>query len=123
MPFIIILFGAFLVVAGLQGTLSELGTLLIGDLKGTNGFAVWMLAFFLIGSVGYVPKLKPLSDAFLFLIIVGIIFANDKGASGSSGFFANLTSFLKGTGGSSGVPTISGSLTSGGLYTNQSATN
>jgi hypothetical protein len=95
MPFIILLIGIVLVVAGLQGTLPQLGTLLKGEFKGKYNFGTWLFAFFVIGSFGYIPKLKPLSDAFLFLVILVIVLVNDKN---DQGFFKNISNVIKNTG-------------------------
>ena len=95
MPFIIAFIGILLIVTGYKGTLSQLTTLLQGDLTGKTSFAVWLFAFFVIGLFGYIPAFKKLSDAFLLLVIVVIVIANDKSGGG---FFANLQTAINNAG-------------------------
>ena len=95
MPFIIAFIGILLIVTGYKGTLSQLTTLLQGDLTGKTSFAVWLFAFFVIGLFGYIPQFKKLSDAFLLLVIIVIVIANDKNGGG---FFANLQTAINNAG-------------------------
>ncbi len=97
MPIALLIIGALLIVSGAEGKTKALGSHLASDFVGTNGskgFAVWVLALVAIGAIGYVPRAKPLSDAFLALIIVVIFLDNNQN---SSGFFANITEVINGT--------------------------
>lgn len=99
MPFIALLIAVVLIVAGLRGNTAKLGQLLAADFTGTNSFGKWIFAIFVIGAIGYAPKLKALSDAFLGLVILVILIANDQNGNG---FFTNLTSALNSVGATSG---------------------
>lgn len=83
MPFFFIILGLGLLVIGYRGTQDEFFSLLKGDLTGPNNFVVFAAGIFAIGLVGYLPKTKDLSNAFLALVIIGIILKN-------KGFFENF---------------------------------
>lgn len=76
MPIAFIIIGIMLVVTGAQDTHVQFGRQVVSDITGKKGFAVWMLAIWFIGAIGAVESLRPLSKAFMTLIIVGIILAN-----------------------------------------------
>lgn len=80
MPFVILAFGVVLLVAGVRGTQGSLFTLLGNDLK---GFAPWFVAILFIGALGYIKPIKPITDAFMILLIVVLFLSN-------GGFFAKL---------------------------------
>jgi hypothetical protein len=61
--------------------------------SGQPGFAVWVLAIFIAGSIGYVKELKPIATAFIVLIIVVMLLSN-------KGFFARFTAAINGIGNS-----------------------
>ena len=88
MPFIIIIIGLMLIAIGYNGTQSNFLTLLKGDFIGPNNFLWWVLVIFVIGIMGYAPKLKGFSDAMLALVII-VIFLSNKG------FFATFTQDIK----------------------------
>lgn len=90
MPFFLILIGFGLVVIGYRGTQSQFLTLLKNDFSGPNNFFLFALGIFVVGLVGYVPKLKGLSNAFMGLIIVVILLAN-------KGFFNQFTAQVQST--------------------------
>jgi hypothetical protein len=116
MPFALLIVGVFLVVAGVRNTagpVSQQGTLfnlIHGDFTGQDNFIYWFLAIVIVGMLGYVPKLKPISTGLLVLIIV-VLFLR-KG-----GFFQQFTSAISGSTGSS--PT--GSLSTAQQLANQQA--
>jgi len=85
MAFVLLIIGITLLVAGVQNTQADLFTLLKKDF---SAFLMWFIAIFLIGALGYIPKLKPLSTAFMGLVIL-VLFLS-KG----TGFFAQFTSAL-----------------------------
>ena len=108
MPFAFIIVGLVLLVAGVRGTNGQLTTLVKGDITGTNNFIHWILAILLIGSLGYIKKIQPLSRIFLVLIII-VLFLSNKGvfASFNSQLFSpaatpSPTPFAGFGGGSSG---------------------
>lgn len=60
-------------------------TLLKGDLSGSHNFFYWILAILLIGSLGYIKNFEGLSRAFLVLVLVVLVLADDKQTN--AGFF------------------------------------
>jgi len=84
MPFALVIIGLVLLVASVRNTQSQLFTMVQGDFTGPNNFVYWFLAMIIIGSIGYVPKLKAFSNAMLGLVIV-VLFLK-KG----TGFFAQF---------------------------------
>ena len=105
MAFVLLIIGITLLVAAVQNTQGTLFTLLAGDFK---QFIFWFVAIFLIGALGYIPKLKPLSTAFMALVILVLFLSKGKG------FFPQFTSAL-GTASSAPATTAPQSATSGGL--------
>jgi hypothetical protein len=94
MPFAFLIAGAVLIDAGFRGTASQMFSLLYGEFTGSNsgghqggrGYFAWFLAIFLIGAVGYIPDLKPISTGFLVLVIL-VLFL--KSANGGA-FFSDI---------------------------------
>lgn len=76
MPIAFLLFGSAFVIAGVRGTDDQLLNLLKGDFSGEPNFISWMLALLFIGAVGYIEPLKPISRAFLVLVILVLIVHN-----------------------------------------------
>ena len=65
-----------------------------GDFSGQDNFIYWFVAIIIIGAVGYIPKLKPISTAFLALVIV-VLFLKKGSSNGlGGGFFAQATTAL-----------------------------
>jgi len=67
MPFALIIAGILLILVGYQGTQGQFFTMLLGDVP---QFGVWFVAIMVIGAIGYIPRLKDLSNAFLALIVL-----------------------------------------------------
>lgn len=88
MPFVLILFGAIFVIVGFRGTQSDFFSLLAGDFTGAGNFIYWIISIMVIGAIGYIPKLKGLSDAFLVLVLL-VLFISNKG------FFAQFNAQIK----------------------------
>ena len=89
MSFVLLIIGAVLLMSAIRGTNDQLFGLLKNDFTGPNNFIYWLLSIVVVGSLGYVPKLKPLSTAFLALIIIALIFSKKNAA-----FFSLFTSQL-----------------------------
>lgn len=87
MSLALLVIGIVFVVSAVRGTSSDLFTLIHGDFTGQNNFLYWLLGLGLVGAIGYIPKLKSFSTAFLTLIIVAILLSH-------KGFFADLQSAL-----------------------------
>lgn len=88
MPFALIITGLALLIAGVKGTQNNLYSLVKGDFTGPNNYFFWMLSILVIGAIGYVPKLQPLSRIFLVLIVV-VLLIHEKG------FFTQFQSAIK----------------------------
>lgn len=86
MPYALILIGAIMLVAGIRNTHGDLWELVKGDFRG--GFLMWVAAIAVVGGIGYVPKLKPLSVSFMTLLLLVLLLSN-------SGVFARLQSFIQ----------------------------
>ena len=89
MPFAFAIIGLVLIVAGVRGSSADLLKLVSGDFTGDNNFIYWALSIAIIGSIGYVDELRPISRAFLVLIFVVLILAEDK-SSTAGGFFVKF---------------------------------
>jgi len=89
MPFVLVVSGLVILIAAVRGTEGELGHQLSSDMFGSGGYIYWGAAILAIGMIGYVPKLKGLSIAFLSLLLLSMILSN-------SGFFAQMQSQLAG---------------------------
>lgn len=79
MPFAFLIAGAVLIISGAQGTAGDMFTLLEGEFTGSDGqkaFIPWFLAILIIGAIGYIPDLKPISTGFLALVILTLILKN-----------------------------------------------
>jgi hypothetical protein len=91
-PFILLLVGLTLLFAAVNNTQKQLFALVQGDFTGTGSFIYWLAAIAVVGGVGYVPQLRGLSHAFLFLILVVLILHQDP-----SKLFGGITNALAST--------------------------
>lgn len=85
MPLALVLLGVLFLTAAVRGNKCNgqqcsdlLFTTLKSDFTGPNNFIYWGLALFIIGAAGYYKPLKPLSNAFLGLVIL-VLFISNKG--------------------------------------------
>lgn len=99
----LIAIGLLLTVSGVQNTQTDLGKLLYGDFTGQGSFLWWVASIGIIGSLGYVPSMKGLSNALLGLVFVVFILSN-------KGVFANFNAALSGSGGGIGTSSNSSGL-------------
>lgn len=94
MPILFGLFGLILIVAGVRGRVSSgnpsLVSLVKADFTGSDPFYKWILAILLIGAIGYVPNLRPISRGFMALVIVVFLLSNQ-------GLFTQLQAIFKPT--------------------------
>lgn len=100
MPFVFLIIGTVFIIAGVRNTTSDLVSLFQDDIKGDNNFVYWILAILAIGALGYVQDLRPLSRAFLVLVLIVLVLSEDKSAT-AGGFFTKfqqgITSITGGT--------------------------
>lgn len=98
MPFALLIIGIILLVAAVRDSQDDLFKLVKGDFTGPNNFVFWVVSLLIIGAVGYIPKLKPISVGFLTLVLLVLFLSrgNPQNAT-SGGFFEKFTAAIKGT--------------------------
>jgi len=97
MPFALIIVGVFLLVASARNTQGDLFTLVKNDFIGPNNFVYWFVSILIIGSLGYIPKLRPLSNAFLLLVVIVLFLTKGNPNGIGGGFFSQFTKAIKST--------------------------
>lgn len=103
MAFVLIAMGVVLFVTAYQGTTVTLGSMLVQDVIGTQGnkgYLYWAVAILVVGAVGYIQKLKGLSDAFIGLLLLVLFISNQ-------GFFAKFNQALAAIGGKAATASVS----------------
>jgi hypothetical protein len=85
MPFAFIIIGLVLLIAGVRNTASQLTTLVKGDVTGQGSFVPWIVSILLIGALGYIKPIAPVSRMFLFLVIAVLILKDGNPSSNSNG--------------------------------------
>ena len=78
MPFFLLIVGSIFLVAAVRGNQDDLIKLIKDDFSGNNNFIYWVMAIVFISMLGNIKVLKPVSDAFLALVILVIIVASYK---------------------------------------------
>ena len=76
MPFVLISIGSIIAYLDYMGTgnLKAAGNLLKAELFTNNPpYYKWLGALVIVGLIGYIPELQPVSMAFLVLILLAII--------------------------------------------------
>ncbi|MGC9293474.1 MAG: hypothetical protein ACP5EP_12275 [Acidobacteriaceae bacterium] len=89
MPFALIIVGTVLLVSGLLGNGKKLAALLQSDFTGSDSFLYWIAVILILGALGYIEKLRPLSRVFMGLVIL-VLFLSDGGFF--SKFFGGIMS-------------------------------
>lgn len=91
MPFFLLMIAVIFLVAAIKGNQKDLLDLLKDDFSGSNNFILWVLAIIVIVALGSFKAIRPVSDAFLGLVILVIIVANyQKGGDIFSSFLTQL---------------------------------
>lgn len=101
MPWLFIIIGVVMITAAARDTVADykdangnaqsgLTTLLKNDFIGTNNFTYWVLSILVIGAIGYIEPLKPISRAFLVLVVIVLIVSH-------GGVFEQFNAALKQT--------------------------
>jgi hypothetical protein len=106
MPFALIIIGLALLITAIRGTTGAFFTLVKGDFTGNGNFIYWLVAILVIGAVGYIKKLQPVSDMMLALVLI-VLFLKS-----GTGFFDQFTKQIANP---VGVTPDSSSPSSGGL--------
>jgi hypothetical protein len=89
MPFLFIIIGTIMLTAAVRNTVSDftdtagrttdgLVTLIKDDFTGPGNFVYWVVSIMLIGAIGYIKPLEPVSRMFLVLVII-VMFIGNKG--------------------------------------------
>ncbi len=107
MAFALLIIGAVMLVAAVRGTTdgpTGLWGLLKADLTGQNNFIFWLVAILVIGAVGYIPKLKPVSVAFLTLVVLVLFLAKGNPSGVGGGFFQQFFTGLNAAPASTAAP-------------------
>lgn len=99
MPYALLLIGAVMLVAGVRNTYGDLWTLIKGDFTQQGGFINWVAAIAVVGGLGYIPRLRPLSVAFMTLLLLVLVISHN-------GVFAQLQQFLQSGAGGANSGTI-----------------
>jgi hypothetical protein len=76
MPFLLFFVGLLLLVAAVRGKTDDLFEVAKDDFTGAGNYFVWVLAVALIVAVGSIDKVKPISNAFLWLVVIVILISN-----------------------------------------------
>lgn len=77
MAFSLVFLGLILVIATLRGNLRFLAALFASEFQGQGSFIYWLAAVMMIGAVGYIRPLRPVSNAFLILILIVFVVKNN----------------------------------------------
>jgi len=97
MSFALFLIGITLLTVAVRNTQDVFVQLIKGDFTGPGNFFWWIAAIVLIGAIGFVPKLKPVSDAFLVLILLALILTRGSPSFPGGGVFSQFVKALQGT--------------------------
>jgi hypothetical protein len=90
MPYAFLLIGLALAITAIEGTYKAFASELKADLTGKDGFLVWALAIVMVGALGYIDSVRPVSNKLLWLVLI-VLFLVHGGA------WANLVdAFQKG---------------------------
>lgn len=97
MPFALLIIGAVLLIAAARGTQDHLFSLAQGDFTGPDNFIYWVVAILVIGSLGYIPKVKSISVALIALVMVVLVLTNGKSSAAGGGFFGKFVAGIQST--------------------------
>jgi hypothetical protein len=76
LPFAFGVAGLLLITAGVRGQTSNLFSLLKSDFTGPQNYFEWMVAIFLVGSIGYIKQLSTISRLFMIIVGAGLLYQN-----------------------------------------------
>lgn len=88
MPLIFIAIGILFLVLARNGTQGDFEQLLKSEFTGAQSFIVWASAIVILGLLGFFKPIRPVTDAFIGLIILVLILHN-------KGFFGQLNAALR----------------------------
>lgn len=76
MPFVLLAVGILFLVVAVKGTQGDFYALLKSEIVGTNSFIPWIAAIIVLGLAGYIKPIRPITHAFLVLVILVMVLAN-----------------------------------------------
>lgn len=79
MPLVLIIAGLVLLICAVRNTQQQLFLLIADDFTGQDNFIFWFLSIVIIGAIGYIPRMKPISDGFLILVILTLFLKKGTG--------------------------------------------
>jgi hypothetical protein len=82
MPFAFVTIGVVIFITALNGisNVKAFGSQLYNDLfTASPSFWQWATALIVVGMIGYIPKAKKPADAFMVLIVLGMVLKNGGG--------------------------------------------
>lgn len=91
MPLFFLIVGIMLVIVGINDRISDLNMLLKDDFAPSDGepsFLLWVLIIGVVGLLGGIKSFKPVSNAFLVLLVIVVLLVN-------KGFITKFTDAIK----------------------------
>lgn len=88
MPFAFAGLGLLFLVVAIRGTQEEMFRLLKSEFVGPRSFIPWVASILVLGAIGFIKPIRPITDALIGLVILAIIL-QDKG-----GFFQKFVDQL-----------------------------
>jgi hypothetical protein len=80
----VLIIGLVLIIVGFRGEMDKFEETVREDFTGQPNFLFWVVAVFLVGALGSLKSMRPVSDGFLALIVISLLLSN-------RGFFAEFS--------------------------------
>jgi hypothetical protein len=90
MAFAFLFAGILLLTSGVRGTQDDLFAQIKSDFTGQGNFVYWATVCLIIGAIGYWKPLRPISHAFLVLIIIVLLLKRGDPNGIGGGFFSQF---------------------------------
>lgn len=94
MPFALLFAGILLITVAIRNRQTEFVQLLRADFSGPGNFMYWVLALVVLGSIGYIPKARPVANLFIVLILIVLVLKRGNSSGVGGGVFQQLTQAL-----------------------------
>ena len=95
MPVILGLMAVILFAAAIRGTQPLLFEALKSDFTGQDNFLTWSVAILILGVAGNIKVIRPVTNAFLVLVLIVLLLKNGNPDKGGGGFFSLFGPELK----------------------------
>ncbi len=89
MPFVLLALGILFLAVAWNNSQKDLFALLKSEFVGTSSFLPWIAALLILGLAGYIKPIRPVTHAFIVLILIVMVLAN------GGGFFARFNAAIK----------------------------